>query len=76
MKVIQLRLDKGCYALKSSDNVIAKKDVTIERMMNGDYLVTEYGKIVIVPQHQVHFAVCEQEKEPVTIKVPVSELKK
>lgn len=78
MKVKQLRLIDGCYALKATDNVIAKQDVTIERMINGDYLVTEYGKIVLVPHSQVKFAVCEETLEPEQrpSKVAVSDLKK
>lgn len=81
MKVKQLRLSEGCYALKMADNIMAGKGTEIERFTNGDYLVRMEGlDPIVVPAHIVKFAKCEMETTPAreyaTGKVPVSELKK
>lgn len=61
MKVKQLRLIQGCYALGSKDNIIAdeKAKISVEMIGGGNFLVNHAGKIVFLPNHQVHFAVCE-----------------
>ncbi len=74
MKVKQLRLVSNCYALKNGHNFIAGPEVKIDRMSNGDYMVT-LGAMnpVIVGCTKVDFAVCEPDYPQ---KMPVSEIKK
>ncbi len=74
MKVVHLRLVAGCYALKSSNNIMANDHTAIDRLGNGDYMVKVKGaKPVIVSSNQVLFAECEEEYAS---KVPVSDVKR
>ncbi len=59
MKIKQLRLTGGCYALGSKDNIMATDKIKIEMIGGGNFLVHYDGKIVFLPHAQVHFAVCE-----------------
>lgn len=68
MKIKQLRLLSGCYALKATDNVMQNKTTWIERLATGDFLVHEGERDVLIPRHRVDFAVCEDEPD----KVPVA----
>ena len=63
MKVKQLRLVKGCYAFSGADNVIATAENTIEMIGGGNFLVRSAGKIVFIPNSQVHFAICEPDEK-------------
>ncbi len=59
MKVKRLRLVGGCYALQMKDNICADKDTSIELLGGGNFLVKYKDGLVFIPNHQVHFAVCE-----------------
>lgn len=59
MKVKQLRLLKGCYAFGGTDNIMGTGTNSIELLGGGNFLVNFNGKLVFVPNGQVHFAVCE-----------------
>jgi hypothetical protein len=59
MKVKQLRLLQGCYALKGGDNVTAGPTTTIEMIGGGNVLVKQGTEVVFIPNGQVHFAKCE-----------------
>lgn len=61
MKVNRLRLIQGCHALAHHDVVIAGPTTTIDMIGGGNFLVKTGDKIVFVPNHQVHFAVCEED---------------
>lgn len=63
MKIKQLRLVQGCHALKSDNNFTDGKDTSIEMIGGGNFLVKFYGKVVFIPGHQVHFAVCEPDSK-------------
>lgn len=68
MKVKMLRLIQGCYALRSADLVNADKNISIEMVGNGNFLVNDNGKMVFLPSTQVHFAICEADGKPETKK--------
>ncbi len=65
MKVKQLRLLSGCYALKGHDNIMASPTVTIERIGGGDYMVFQENQLpIVLGAHRVDFASVEPEDKP------------
>lgn len=61
MKVKQLRLLSGCYALGGSDNIMTSEKTKIDMIGGGNFLVDLSGKLVFIPNGQVHFAICEHD---------------
>lgn len=63
MKIKQLRLTHGCYALGMKDNIIATDKIKIEMIGGGNFLVHHEGEIVFLPHSQVNFAKCEPDEK-------------
>lgn len=63
MKVKQLRLVTGCYALGGGDNAMAGEKTKIEMIGGGNFLIDIAGKLVFIPNGQVKFAICEHDEK-------------
>ncbi len=61
VKIKQLRLNKGCYALMGSDNIMSSESVKIEMIGSGNFIINANGKVIFMPQNQIHFAICEND---------------
>lgn len=82
MKVKRLRLSKGLHPLKAKDYFEANEATAIERLPNGDHMITSKDYTegpVIVPHHLVEWSSVLLEVTPsreYIAKVPVSDLKR
>jgi hypothetical protein len=61
MKILSLRLLKGCHALKGETSFKAGPDLTIEQIESG-YRIVRFGKKVQVPHAAVDYAEVEDEE--------------
>lgn len=61
MKFEMLRLIMGNHAIKGGDVVTANDATAIEMIGGGHFLIKRAGqKAVFIPNHQVHFGICEE----------------
>lgn len=62
MKVNQLRLIQGSYAIGGGDIVVANEKTSIEMLGGGNFLIDLSGsKLIYIPASQVKFALCERD---------------
>jgi hypothetical protein len=64
MKVKQVRLTNGCYALEMKDNLVASDHLQIEMLGGGNFLVKLGAKPPVwIHGSQVQFAICEPDEK-------------